>query len=98
MFSGKGTEEMQLKKREAGRLFIKLGVKDKNSKHHISGWIEIDGKKTLPIHYSNGNGDMPAKIADKFRRSLLLTLDEFCALKDCHMSKEEFVDLIRHRI
>ncbi len=89
---------MQIKKREADKIFSKLKVKEKNSKHHISGWIEIDGIKTLPVHYSHGDGDMPANIGDRFRKSFKLNADEFSVLKSCVMTREEYIELIRPRV
>lgn len=89
---------MQIKKKEAERIFAKLDIQPKSSNHHVSGWVVIDGKKTLPVHYSNGNGDMPGKVGDKFRKSFLLDLDEFRELKDCSMSKAQYLSLLSKRI
>lgn len=89
---------MQVKKREAEKIFVKLDIKTKSSSHHVSGWIIINGLKTLPVHYSNGNGDMPGRIGDRFRKSFKLGIDEFCELRDCSMSKEEYFSLVLKRL
>ncbi|MBF0565983.1 MAG: hypothetical protein HQK89_12145 [Nitrospirae bacterium] len=75
-----------------------MKVEEKPSKHHVAGCIVIDGKKALPVHYSNGDGDMPAKIGDKFRKCFKLDEDDFRTLKGCKMTREEYIDLIRLRI
>ena len=89
---------MQLKKKEAERIFLKLNVKPRKSKHHVSGWLMFNEKKILPVHYSNGKGDMPGRVGDRFRQSLKLTIDEFQKLKSCSMSCEEFFSLFMTRV
>lgn len=89
---------MQIKKKEAKRIFTKLDVQKKSSNHHVSGWIIINGKKTLPVHYSNGRGDMPGRVGDRFRKSFMLNVQEFRELKDCTMSKERYFSLILQRL
>ncbi len=89
---------MQIKKKEAERIFKKLNIQKKSSKHHVSGWIIINGKKTLPVHYSNGRGDMPGYVGEKFRKSFKLSVDEFSELKDCTMSKEKYFHIVTKRL
>lgn len=89
---------MQLKKREAESIFKKLQVRQKKSKHHVAGWVEINGKKILPIHYSFGKGDMSGRVADKFRKSLRLDISEFIEFKSCKMSRDEYVAVLSMRI
>lgn len=89
---------MQVKKREAERIFHKLEIVKKESKHHISGWIVIDGARVLPVHYSFGNGDMPGFVGKKFMKSFLLKDDEFSRLKGCTMSKDEYFQVLLKRL
>jgi len=89
---------LQLKKQEAEKIFKKLGVNEKTDSHHVRGFICVNGIKVLPVFYSHGNGDMPGKIPEKFRKSLLLNHDEFMRLKECPMRKEEYYSLLEKRI
>jgi hypothetical protein len=89
---------MQVKKKEAEKIFAKLDIKKKSSNHHVSGWVIIDGKKTLPVHYSNGKGDMPGKVGDRFRKSFKLNVNEFCELRDCSMTREEYFSLVLKKL
>lgn len=89
---------MQIKKKEAEKIFNKLDIQRKSSNHHVSGWVIINRKKTLPVHYSNGRGDMPGKVGDRFRKSFKLNVREFCELKDCLMSKEKYLSIILKRL
>jgi hypothetical protein len=88
---------MQLTTREAARIFRKLGVVEKKSTHHVAGFVVIDGKKTLPVYYSHGNKGMKGPVPHRFRRSLKLSEAEFAELKDCSLSREAYVDLMRQR-
>ena len=89
---------MPITKQEAKRVFNKLDVEEKQSTHHISGWVIIDGKKTYNVHFSHGRGDMPSRIGIKFAKSFGLTIEEFAELKRCTMSKEKYMAIIRKRI
>lgn len=89
---------LQLKKKEAERIFKKLGIKKKNSSHHVRGFVELNGKKVIPLFYSHGNGDMPGNIPNKFRKSLRLNTEEFLLLKNCPMSKDEYLEILKNRI
>ena len=89
---------LQLKKQEAERIFTKLSIKEKKDSHHVRGFICINGIKVLPIFYSHGHGEMPGKIPEKFRKSLMLNHEEFIRLKECPMSKEEYYKLLEFRI
>ena len=89
---------MQVSTRDAERLFAKLRITPKRSTHHVMGWIELDGRKVLPVHYSHGRKDMPGNIPTLFRQSLLVTVEEFAELRDCSLSREAYLELLRDRL
>lgn len=89
---------IQVNKKDAKKVFEKLNVQEKSSKHHVSGFIVVDGVKMLPIHYSHGRGDMPGAIGKKFVKSLLLEDDEFKELVKCTLSKEKYFEILMSRI
>lgn len=88
---------MQLTTREASRIFRKLEVEEKRSTHHVAGFVVIDGKKVLPVHYSRGRKDMKGPVPRRFSRSLCLSDEEFALLKSCTMSRAEYVQILRDR-
>ena len=85
---------MQLTTQEAERIFRKLKVEMKPCKHHIAGFVTLDGVRILPVHYSYGRKDLPGNVPDKFRKSLHLNLEEFEQLKSCVMSRDQFIDVL----
>ena len=89
---------MQVTKKEAERIFKKLEVRLKQSTHHNSGWVMINGKKTFPVHYSRGKGDMPGPVGIRFAKSFGLNLDEFSVLKRCTMTKEQYHEIIMEHL
>ncbi len=88
---------MQLSTREAGRIFRKLEVHEKRSTHHVAGFVMVEGKKVLPVHYSRGNKDMKGPVPRRFSKSLHLSEDEFTQLKSCTMSRDAYVQTLRER-
>lgn len=89
---------MQLSKREAARVFRKLHVEPKASRHHVAGVVKLDGELVLPVYYSHGRGDIPGRVVELFRKSLCITVDEFRRLVQCSMSREEWSDIVRSRL
>lgn len=88
---------MQLTTRQAAKIFRKLKVNPKRSTHHVAGFVIIDGKKVLPLHYSHGNKDMKGPVPHRFRKSLKLSEAEFAELRDCTLGRDEYVQLLRER-
>jgi hypothetical protein len=85
---------MALKKRQLEQLFRKLEVEQKEFKHHISGFIIVNGRRVLPVHYSFGRGDVDGVVLERFRKSLHLDRDQFHELIGCHMDRESYIDII----
>jgi hypothetical protein len=87
-----------LNRDQAEGVFKKLSITPRFSREAVAGWVRIDGRPVLPISYGNGNFHMEERVAFRFRRALLLSLDEFHALRDCTMSRERYWALVRDRL
>ncbi len=57
-----------MKKKEIESIFKKLDLKVRSTSHNY-GWLIIEDKKVLRVHYSHGKGDVPENIASKIRGS-----------------------------
>jgi len=88
---------VQLSRREIESIFKKLRLEPKKSTHHLAGWLVVDGKRILPLHYSHSRKDMPGNVPHRFRKSMLLTGPEFNDMKACTMSREAYIELLRGR-
>lgn len=86
-----------LKARELERLFTKLEVKAKPCSHHVRGFVEVDGRSVLPIHYSNGKKGLHGPNLHKFRKSLHLDVDQFHGLVSCTFSRDDLVEILREK-
>ncbi len=93
-----GPSISSLNRDEAERIFTKLQITPEFSSELVSGFVWIDGAPTLPVHYSNGNFHMTERVAFRFRRALRMSIDEFPALRDCHLSREGYCQLVRSRL
>lgn len=85
---------MQLKKREAQRIFDKLEL-EVRSTHHIIGWFVYKGRKILKTRVSFGQGDIPATVVHKLRGQLKLSPADFADLKDCPLSREGYIAILK---
>ena len=72
---------MQLTTREAEKLIKKLGFEVVECKHHIRGFLTVDGRRIFPVHCSFGRGDLPGEVPHLFRKSLKLSTAEFAVLR-----------------
>lgn len=88
---------MQVSAGELQRIFRKLEIEPKESPHHVAGWLVVDGKRVLPLHYSHGRKDMPGNVPHRFRKSLHLDVDEFLVFKRCKMGRDEYLEVLRAR-
>jgi hypothetical protein len=88
--------QMELKKRDVHKIFQKLDL-EVRSTNHIYGWLVINGKKILRVHYSFGKGDIPAKISDKIRGQLKLDPTHFKNLIECPLSKEDYLNILKEK-
>jgi hypothetical protein len=88
---------MQLSTSEAVKLMKKLEISFTECKHHVRGFLVVDGKRVLAVHCSRGRKDLPGNVPHLFRRSLHLTIDEFEFFRSCRMSLEAYVELLRDK-
>lgn len=87
---------MQVKKDEAWVIFKKLQIKHRSKKHNY-GWFKYEGRAILPVYFSLGRGDMPARVGDKFRQSLKINEDQFRELRDCPLDREGYVEVLKEK-
>ena len=85
---------MQIKKNEIGKIFRKLGLEARSTKHRY-GWFTFQEKKILRVHYSHGKGDIPARVSDKIRSQLKLTQEDFRNLMDCPLSLKDYETILK---
>ncbi|HOT92433.1 MAG TPA: hypothetical protein PLJ78_09245 [Anaerolineae bacterium] len=85
---------MQLKKREVQRIFDKLEL-EVRSTHHTIGWFVYKGRKILKTRVSFGQGDIPLSVVHKLRGQLKLSLADFIALKDCPLSRDGYIAILK---
>lgn len=88
---------MQLTTVEAARVFGKLEIKAVACKHHVRGFLVVNGKRVLPVHYSNGRKDLPGNVPHLFRKSLHMSVEEFNQFLACTLSRIEYLALLRSR-
>ena len=87
---------MQIKKREIEKIFQKLQLEVRSSKHRY-GWFTFEGKKILRVHYSHGKGSIPGKVSDKIRNQLKLTQKDFRNLIDCPLSLKDYETILEKK-
>jgi len=87
---------MQLKKREAKAIVDKLQMEYRHKKHNY-GWLKYKGKPILTVYFSHGKGDMPGKIPDKFRQDLKINEDQLKDLRDCPLSREDYIEILKEK-
>jgi hypothetical protein len=74
-----------MKTADIERIFHKLKL-DVRSTGHRYGWLTVENKKILRVHYSHGKGDLPDKIVHKIRGQLKLPEKDFRDLVACPLS------------
>ena len=85
---------MQIKKAEIRKIFKKLNLDVRSTKHQY-GWFIYENKKILRVHYSHGKGDVPGRVSDKIRNQLKVTEREFRELVNCPLSLKEYISILR---
>jgi hypothetical protein len=85
-----------MKKSDADRVFLKLGLKVRSTSHCF-GWLMVNDKKILRVHYSHGKGDIPEKITQKIRGQLKLAPQDFKALIDCSLSFQDYLEILKNK-
>ena len=87
---------MQIKKADIQKIFNKLGLEVRSTKHRY-GWFIVDGKKILRVHYSHGKGDVSGKVGDKIRNQLRLSQDDFVKLLSCPLTLQQYIAILREK-
>jgi len=88
---------VQLKTNEAAKIFRKLEVESVKSRHHVRGFLVVNGVRVLPLHYSHGRKELPGPVPKRFASALQLNLQEFAELKRCTMSRNAYLDVLASR-
>ena len=87
---------MQIKKNEIGKLFKKLKLEVRSTKHRY-GWFTFEGRKVLRVHYSHGRGNIPGRVTDKIRSQLKLGQKDFKELITCPLSLEGYEAILKDK-
>jgi len=87
---------MQIKKNEIGKIFKKLKLEVRSTKHQY-GWFIFQGRKILRVHYSHGKGSIPGKVSDKIRSQLKLKQKDFRNLINCPLSLKNYETILKKK-
>ena len=87
---------MQIKKSEIGKLFKKLKLEVRSTKHRY-GWFTFEGRKVLRVHYSHGRGNIPGRVTDKIRSQLKLGQKDFKELLNCPLSLDGYEAILKDK-
>ena len=85
---------MQLKKQELDKVYRKLRIDFRNTKHRI-GWLIHEGRKILMLSRSHGKGDV--HIADRIRSQVHLSVDQFSDLVKCPLAREGYIEILKDK-
>jgi hypothetical protein len=83
-----------MKLADIARVFHKLALEVRSTGHNY-GWLTVNDKKILRVHYSHGKGDLPDKIMHKIRGQLKLSEKDFRDLIACPLTYEEYLDILK---
>ncbi|MFH0775202.1 MAG: hypothetical protein V2A53_06920 [bacterium] len=87
---------MQIKKSDIENIFAKLDLTLRKT-GHIYGWLTVDDRKILRVHYSHGKGDIPEKVANKIRGQLKLSPLHFEDLVKCPLTREDYLEILKQK-
>jgi hypothetical protein len=82
-----------MKAGEVDRIFKKLQMKTRDGKDRLA-WFMHEGKPILFTRRSHGRGDV-GNIAHFIRQQLRVNEEQFADLRDCPMTREQYVDLLK---
>jgi len=91
-----GNHRIQIKKNEISKVFKKLKLEVRLTKHRY-GWFTFQGRKILRVHYSHGKGNIPGKVSDKIRSQLKLTQKDFKNLIGCPLSLKDYETILKKK-
>jgi len=78
------------------KVFNKLSLQIRST-GHVYGWLVVNNKKILRVHYSHGKGDLPDKIMHKIRGQLKLSEKDFKNLVACPLTHESYLDILKRK-
>jgi hypothetical protein len=81
----------------ADGLFKKLRISPKFTLDVVSGVVYVDGKVAATPSFPNGGWDMDERVELRLIRALRLDVDEYQRLRDCTLSYEAYIALLRGR-
>lgn len=81
---------------EIEKIFRKLDLKVRSTGHNY-GWLVVNGKKILRVHYSHGKGDMSGKVVNKIRGQLKLAQNDFKELVSCTLGYDDYLKILKDK-
>jgi hypothetical protein len=88
---------MNIKLREAETVLSKLRFQPLGQKHLSIRGFFYENRLLLKTRFSRGKGDMPGKVADKFRTQLKLNETQLREAIRCPFGYEEYVALLKEK-
>ncbi len=85
---------MNIKKREAIKVLEKLGFVPAGKSKDIIWKYYHNRKYVFATRHSKGKGDMPGKVADKFRTQLKLNEKQMRDAIRCPFEREDYVQVL----
>jgi len=85
-----------MKINEMGKIFRKLDLKVRSTGHNY-GWLIVNGRKILRVHYSHGKGDIPSVVVNKIRGQLKLSQKDFLELINCPLTYEGYLSILKQK-
>ena len=84
-----------MKKKDIERIFTKLDLKVRATGHNY-GWLVVNGKKILRVHYSHGR-DIPDNVVNKIRGQLKLSTKDFKNLIKCPLTYQDYIAILKQK-
>lgn len=78
------------------KIFRKLDLKVRSTGHNY-GWLIVNGRKILRVHYSHGKGDIPSVVVNKIRGQLKLSQKDFIELIKCPLTYEDYLNILKQK-
>lgn len=90
---------MAMRLGDVERALRKKGFVEENASHRVFRLHTDEGKTSVVTHTSHGSAkeDLGPVLISKMSKQLNLSKNEFLALVECPLSKEELVGLLRDR-
>lgn len=85
---------MTIKAADFEHLAQKLQLRTRNARDRLA-WFEYEGRIITRTRRSHGRGDMP--FSDQIRQQLKLNEEEFRRAIGCHLSRDEYIEILRKK-